>query len=70
MFTVPEIETSIRKLDSGKSPDEYGLCAEHFRYDNDIVSEHITTLFSQYPESKFVLAAFKNWNINTCIKER
>ena len=37
MFTVPEVETSIRKLNSGKSPDEYGLCAEHFKYGKGIV---------------------------------
>ena len=59
MFTVPEVETSIRKLNSGKSPDEYGLCAEHLKYGKDIVSEYITPLFNQIFESKSVPAAFK-----------
>ena len=47
MFTVSEVDTSIRKLNSGKSPDEYDLCAEHFKYDNDIESEHITPFWNQ-----------------------
>ena len=59
MFTVPEVETSIRKLNSGKSPDEYGLYAEHFKYGKDIISEYITPLFNQILESKSVPAAFK-----------
>ena len=59
MFKVPEVETSIRKLNSGKLPDEYGLCTEHFKYGKNIVSEHITPLFNQILESKSVPAAFK-----------
>ena len=69
MFTVPEVETSIRKLNSGKSPDEYGLCAEHFKYGNDIVSENITPLFNQVLESKSVLSAFKTGILSPVLKK-
>ena len=69
MFTVPEVETSIRKLNSGKSPDEYGLCAKHFKYGKDIVSEHITPLFNQILESKSVPAAFKTGILTPVLKK-
>ena len=59
MFTVPEVETSIRKLNSGKSPDEYGLCAEHFKYGKDIVSEYITPLFNQIRNQNLYLQRSK-----------
>ena len=69
MFTVPEVETSIRKLNSGKSPDEYGLCAEHFKYGKEIVSEYITPLFNQILESKSVPAAFKTGILTPVLKK-
>ena len=69
MFTVPEVETSIRILNSGKSPDEYGLCAEHFKYGKDIVSEYITPLFNQILESKSVPAAFKTGILTPVLKK-
>ena len=69
MFTVPEVKTSIRKLNSGKSPDEYGLCAEHFKYGKDIVSEYITPLFNQILESKSVPAAFKTGILTPVLKK-
>ena len=69
MFKVPEVETSIRKLNSGNSPDEYGLCAEHFKYGKDIVSEYITPLFNQILESKSVPAAFKTGILTPVLKK-
>ena len=59
MFTVSEVETSIQKLNSGKSPDEYGLCAEHLKFGKDIISEYITPVFNQILEQKSVPSSFK-----------
>ena len=44
MFTVADIESGIQKLNGGKSPDEYGFCAEHLKIAKDIVSEAVTVL--------------------------
>ena len=69
MFTVSEVETSIQKLNSGKSPDEYGLCAEHFKFGKDIISEHITPVFNQILEQKSVPASLKTGILTPVIKK-
>lgn len=70
MFTVSEVEISIQKLNNGKSPDEYGLCAEHFKFGKDLLSEHITPLFNQILETKSIPTSFRTGILNTCDKER
>ena len=69
MFTVTKVETAIQKMNSGKSLDEYGLCAEHFKFDKDIVSEYITPLFYQILESKSVPLLFKTGILTPVIKK-
>ena len=69
MFTVTEVETAIQKMNSGKSPDEYGLCAEHFKFGKDIVSEYITPLFNQILETKSVPLSFKTGILTPVIKK-
>ena len=69
MFTAAEVETSIQKLNSGKSPDEYGLCAEHFKYGKDIVAEHITPLFNQILETKSIPTSFKTGILTPVLKK-
>ena len=44
MFTVSEVESAIQKSNSGKSPGEYGLCAEHWKYGNGIISKRLTSI--------------------------
>ena len=69
MFTVSDIETGIQKLNSGKSPDEYGLCAEHLKMAKGIVSETITPVFNQILETKTIPAAFKTRILTPVIKK-
>jgi hypothetical protein len=46
MATLEEIQTVIKKLKTGKSPDSSGISAEHFRY----TPERGYTVLSDYSE--------------------
>ena len=46
VFTVSEVETSIQKLNSGKSPDEYGLCAEYFKWQRHYIRTYNSSVQS------------------------
>jgi hypothetical protein len=39
--TLEEIQTVIKKLKTGKSPDSSGISAEHFRYSPDEVMQYL-----------------------------
>ena len=69
MFTVSDIEIGIQKLNSRKSPDEDGLCAEHLKMAKNIVSETITPVFNQILETKTIPAAFKTGILTPVIKK-
>ena len=69
MFTVSGVESVIQKLNSGKSPDECGLCAEHLKYSKDIISEYITPIFDRILESKTIPTPFKTGIVTPVIKK-
>lgn len=45
-FTTDEVQCAISLLNTGKSPDEYGLSAEHFKMAGNAVLPAITKLFN------------------------
>ncbi|MCG8113153.1 MAG: reverse transcriptase family protein [Candidatus Thiodiazotropha taylori] len=69
MFTVSDIESGIQKLNSGKSPDEFGLSAEHLKFAKDIVAETITPLFNQILETRSIPETFKTGILTPVIKK-
>ena len=46
-FANKNVEDEFNKSDSGKSPDEYGLSAEHLKSAKYLITSMITVTFSQ-----------------------
>ena len=69
MFTISEVETPVQKLNSGKSPDEYGLSAEHFKFGKDIISEHYYAVIQSYFGNQDNSSIILNRNLNPCDKK-
>lgn len=59
-FTVSEVKKAVSKLNIGKSADEFGLHAEHFKAAGDIVVPLLVTLFNDILKSSLVPQSFKS----------
>ncbi|MES9904544.1 MAG: reverse transcriptase family protein [Sedimenticola sp.] len=58
--TEDEVEKAISSLNSGKSPDESQLAAEHLKLAGSTITPLVITLFNQILESKTVPNSFKS----------
>ncbi|VDI26283.1 Hypothetical predicted protein [Mytilus galloprovincialis] len=67
-YTETEIQKSIETLNVGKSPDEYGLTAEHLKNAKSILTPVLTTLFNKIKETISIPRAFKTGILTPVIK--
>lgn len=58
-FCESEIEKAIDKLHNRKSPDEYGIAAEHFKAEKQQIVPTVTIIFNQILATKNIPSAFK-----------
>ena len=68
-FSEPDIEKVIDKLHNGKSPNEYGISAEHFKAGKPELVPMITKIFNHILDSKKIPAAFKTGIITPVLKK-
>ena len=59
-FTVSDVKKAVSKLNNGKSADEFGLHAEHFKAGGDIVVPLLVALFNDILKSGSVPHSFKS----------
>ena len=67
-YTETEIQKSIETLNVGKSPDEYGLTAEHLKNAKSVLTPVLTTLFNKIKETIFIPRAFKTGILTPVMK--
>ena len=58
-FTFEEILDSVKKLNSGKASDEYGLFAEHLKLAEEVITPVLVKLFNQIMEENKTPKQFK-----------
>ena len=68
-FSEPDIEKCINKLHNGKSPDEYGISAEHFKAGKPELVPVITNIFNYILDSKKIPESFKTSFITPVLKK-
>ena len=68
-FSNKNVEEAIDKLNSGKSPDEYGLTAEHLKAAKHLITPVITETFNQIIKEKTVPSSFKTGIITPVLKK-
>ena len=68
-FNESEIEKAIDKLYNGKSPDEYGIAAEHFKTGKQQIVPIVTKIFNHILETKSIPSAFKTGLITPVLKK-
>lgn len=68
-FTEHEIQQSIRVLNSGKSPDESHISAEHFKYAGASIIPCITKIFNKILATGQIPNVFKSGLINPIHKK-
>ena len=68
MATLEEIQTVIRKLKTGKSPDSSGISAEHFRYSPDEVIQFIVTIVNKIFEELDIPESSKYGTVTPVLK--
>ncbi|CAG2241899.1 unnamed protein product [Mytilus edulis] len=59
LVTQQEILNAIQKLKNGKSPDEYGITAEHIKYAGNEITHIYQNIFNQIFEEGKVATSFK-----------
>ncbi|CAC5424816.1 unnamed protein product [Mytilus coruscus] len=59
LVTQQEILNAIQKLKNGKSPDEYGITAEHIKYPGNEITHIYQNIFNQIFEGGKVASSFK-----------
>ena len=59
-FNEEEIHVAIKSLNSGKSPDEMGLTAEHLKYSGAVLLPTLVTIFDDIVKTKKIPEAFKS----------
>ena len=64
-----DIEKVINKLHNGKSPDEYGISAEHFKAGKSELVPVITKIFNHILDTKKIPAVFKTGVITPVLKK-
>ena len=68
-FSEVDIEKVINKLHNGKSPDEYGISAEHFKVGKSELVPVITKIFNHILDTKKIPAVFKTGVITPVLKK-
>ena len=68
-FSESDIEKVIDKLHNGKSPDEYGISAEHFKAGKSELVPVITKIFNQILDTKTIPPVFKTGVITPVLKK-
>ena len=68
-FSEVDIEKVINKLHNGKSPDEYGISAEHFKAGKSELVPVITKIFNHILDTKKIPAVFKTGVITPVLKK-
>ena len=68
-FGEVDIEKVINKLRNGKSPDEYGISAEHFKAGKSELVPVITKIFNHILDTKKIPAVFKTGVITPVLKK-
>ncbi|VDI11338.1 Hypothetical predicted protein [Mytilus galloprovincialis] len=58
--TPTEIESAIRKLNTGKASDENGIVSEHYIHAIDVITDEITDIINQIFEELDVPQSLKN----------
>lgn len=69
LFSETEIAKAIDKLHNGKSQDEYGIAAEHFKAGKQQIIPIVTKIFNQVLESRSIPSAFKTGLITPVLKK-
>ncbi|CAC5395911.1 unnamed protein product [Mytilus coruscus] len=59
-YKEDDISKAIDNLNTGKSPDEYGLCAEHLKLAKEIVTPTLTNVFNNILINRAVPIEFKS----------
>ena len=67
LFIKENIENAMKKMNSGKAPDEYGLSAELFKLAKQFLTPIITNIFNQIMKEKS--ASFKTGIITHVFKK-
>ena len=68
-FNEEEIHVAIKSLNSGKSPDEMGLTAEHLKYSGAVLLPTLVTIFDDIVKTKKIPEAFKSGIITSVHKK-
>ena len=69
-FNEEEIHVAIKSLNSGKSPDEMGLTAEHLKYSGAVLLPTLVTIFDDIVKTKKIPEAFKSGIITPVHKRK
>lgn len=64
-----EVQTALKKLNTGKSADEFGLVAEQLKASKDILTPIITATFNQFITNKSVPNSFKGGIVTPVLKK-
>ncbi|CAG2184470.1 unnamed protein product [Mytilus edulis] len=67
--TPTEIESAIRKLNTGKASDENGIVSEHYIHAIDVITDEITDIINQIFEELDVPQSLKNGILTPVLKK-
>ncbi|CAG2207398.1 unnamed protein product [Mytilus edulis] len=68
--TPTEIESAIRKLNTGKASDENGIVSEHYIHASDVITDEITDIINQIFEKLDVPQSLKNGILTPVLKKK
>ncbi|CAG2189456.1 unnamed protein product [Mytilus edulis] len=68
--TPTEIESAIRKLNTGKASDENGIVSEHYIHAIDVITDEITDIINQIFEELDVPQSLKNGILTPVLKKK
>ncbi|CAG2256286.1 unnamed protein product [Mytilus edulis] len=69
-FTSADIIKAIEELNMNKSPDEFGLCAEHLKFSKNEIAPYLTKLFNNIIETLKTPGTFKTGILFPVLKKR
>ncbi|CAC5425418.1 unnamed protein product [Mytilus coruscus] len=68
-YKEDDISKAIDNLNTGKSPDEYGLCAEHLKLAKETVTPTLTNIFNNILINRAVPTEFKSGILTPVLKK-
>ena len=68
-YKEDDVSKAIDNLNSGKSPDEYGLCAEHLKLAKESVTPTLTKIFNNILINRTVPIEFKSGILTPVLKK-